>query len=544
MGISLKDIFKNDEERLIENRRKTSIRNLIIFICVLVVVITITAIIRFWGDVDENRREAITKDITNIRTAVLSIGEQVEIDSTLEYSGTNLEEKGAQLTINGITMEYRYGYYLITPEDLKELPVEPNLNNETYIVNYITGDVINVAGIKYKGRMYHSFEDLDAIAKGQPIISDNTTVISSASDLEKMRQNANGYYKLTANIDMKDYLTSKEGWEPIKTFSGVFDGRGYTISNLTINNTSQDYVGMFGNVKSSAKIGNLKLDNVNITGGEFTGALAGNCSGIISNVHVLSGNVTGFRDSTGGIAGSFSIGSIENCTAKVNVDGDKNVGGIVGTLYNGYISRVKFEGNVTATDNVGGFIGLARISDATQISECATNIAVNGKNNLGGFVGAIEMTASKNLEIKNSYAIGSIQAGETNIGGMFGQIYTIQGTPSFILTYLYSKVSVVPKGETCGGSIGYCSVAGSSQNYTNSFWEKNIAPGTVLNDVGTATEGSTIAFIAKTPEEMKMFRTYTDWDFRSVWEIEERMSTPTLRWEKNYLNTEVNTDEK
>ena len=36
MGISLKDIFKNDEERLVENRRKTAIRNMIIFGCVIV----------------------------------------------------------------------------------------------------------------------------------------------------------------------------------------------------------------------------------------------------------------------------------------------------------------------------------------------------------------------------------------------------------------------------------------------------------------------------------------------------------------------------
>lgn len=560
MGISLKDIFKNDEERLVENRRKTTIRNLIIFICALVVLIVVAVVIRYWGSVDETRRIAITKDVQNIRTAILARAEQNISNSSSEYPGSSLENSGEVLLVNGlvestkngryvlelqaVNEEYKYGYYLLKPEDLGEIAVSLNLPNETYIVNYDTGDVVNVFGIKYNGKKYYSYDDLVAIENGKTPISDQTMIISKASDLDMMRKYPGGYFKLSADIDMREYNSSKEGWDPIENFDGIFDGRGYTISNLTINRATEDYIGLFGNAKSSSKITNLKLEGVRVTGGEFTGALAGNCSGMISNVHITSGEVTGFKDSTGGLVGTFSIGKINNCTVNANVDGDRNVGGVIGTLYNGSVGRVKMNGNVTATQNAGGFIGLARISDTTQINECVASIEVNGKENLGGFVGAVEMTASRNLEIINSYAKGSVATGESNIGGMFGQIYTIQGTPSIILENLYSTVSVVIKGETSGGSVGYCRVGGSTtQECTNSFWEKNIAPGTVLNDVGKASEGSTIAFIAKTPEDMKMMRMYTDWNFESVWEIQERIGTPTLRWEKSFVFVEESEDE-
>ena len=544
MGISLKDIFKNDEERLVENKRKTTIRNIIIFICALFVFIIVAVIIRYWGNQDEDRRKAITKDVQNIRIAILSRAEQTLSDPSLgDYPGKSLQDEGVTLSVNGVVEEYRYGYYLLESGDLKEIAVSLNLPNEVYFVNYETGDVVNGTGIKYNGRRYHSYDDLVAIENGEVPISDRTVIISNASDLNKIRSNSKGYFKLSANIDMSEY-NAGEGWIPIESFEGILDGRGYTISNLKINRTAQNLVGLFGDVKSNAKISNLTLENVNIIGGEFTGSLAGNCSGTITNVHVSSGNVTGLRNSTGGLVGAFSIEKIINCTVKADVDGDKNVGGIIGTLYSGTINRVSADGSVAATENAGGLIGLARISDITYINECATHMAVNGKNNLGGLVGSVEMTASRKLEIINSYAKGSIETGETNIGGMFGQIYTTQGTPDVILRNLYASVSVVVKGETSGGFIGYCRVGGATtQVYDNCFWEKAIAPGEVLNDVGKSSEGSTMTFVDKTTQEMRIMRMYTTWNFESIWEIEERVSTPTLRWEKNYI-VEENKDEK
>lgn len=532
MGISLKDIFKNDEERLIENKRKTSIRNMIIFLCALFVMIIVLLIIKFWSSADDVRREDIIKDITNVRNAILSRAEKMHEE---EYPGVSLDNQGVTLNVNGVIEEYRYGYYILESGDIAELNLALNLPNEVYVVNYDTGDVINGTGIKYKGRRYHSYEDINAIAKGETPISDRTIIISSAADLNKIKQIPNGYFKLSANIDMSDY-SEGDGWEPIQNFTGVFDGRGYTIANLKIDRPTQSFVGLFGDVKGTASITNLNLDNVNIKGGEYTGALAGNCSGVVTNVHVNNADVTGYTSSTGGLLGAFAVKKINNCTVRANVDGDRNVGGVIGTLYNGTVNRVSSEGNVTATDNAGGLIGLARIGDTTYVEESSAHVAVNGKNNIGGFVGAIEMTASRKLEIANSYAIGSVQTGESNMGGMIGQIYTMQGAPDIVLENLYAAVSVVNKGETSGGFIGYCNVGvATSLICPNCFWEKNLNPGEVLNDVGKTATGFEMNFVSKAPAEMRLMSTYKNWDFREIWKMVERESTPTLIWEENYI---------
>ena len=124
MGISLKDIFKNDEERLVENRRKTAIRNMIIFGCVIAVLIVLAIVVKFWGNVDEERRIAITNDVQNIRSAILLRAKEQLVDPSLgDYPGIKLEDQEEPLTlnINGVTEEYRYGYYLLYPDTLKEI---------------------------------------------------------------------------------------------------------------------------------------------------------------------------------------------------------------------------------------------------------------------------------------------------------------------------------------------------------------------------------------------------------------------------------------
>ena len=52
--------------------------------------------------------------------------------------------------------------------------------------------------------------------------------ISTPQDLINIKDNPDGYYILTDNIDMKDIQ-----WVPIE-FSGCIEGNGYTIMNLTV----------------------------------------------------------------------------------------------------------------------------------------------------------------------------------------------------------------------------------------------------------------------------------------------------------------------
>jgi hypothetical protein len=60
------------------------------------------------------------------------------------------------------------------------------------------------------------------------------------------------------------------GWELIGTlespFTGSFDGGGHTISNLFFNSITDSNIGLFGCTGETAKIRNLGLVDVNITG--------------------------------------------------------------------------------------------------------------------------------------------------------------------------------------------------------------------------------------------------------------------------------------
>ncbi|MGI1660062.1 MAG: GLUG motif-containing protein [Desulfitobacterium sp.] len=85
------------------------------------------------------------------------------------------------------------------------------------------------------------------------------------------------YYQLTVDISLSDYA-SGEGWVPIgistMTFKGHFDGGNHKITGLTINRPSVNYQGLFGHI-TGGTVENLGVVGTNITGGIFTGGVAG-----------------------------------------------------------------------------------------------------------------------------------------------------------------------------------------------------------------------------------------------------------------------------
>ncbi|WP_268761632.1 GLUG motif-containing protein, partial [Caldanaerobius fijiensis] len=141
----------------------------------------------------------------------------------------------------------------------------------------------------------------------------------------------NGKYILMANLDLSGY----SNWMPIgvfgNPFTGTFDGNGLVIKNLTINRPTNDYQALFGRT-SGAKLMNIKLENVNVTGHNYTGGLVGyNYCSTITNCY-STGSVTG-NDRTGGLVGEFYSdfkSSITNCYSTGNVTGNNYTGGLVG----------------------------------------------------------------------------------------------------------------------------------------------------------------------------------------------------------------------
>ncbi len=164
-------------------------------------------------------------------------------------------------------------------------------------------------------------------------------------------------YRTTAN---KITWTMGEGWQPIEDFSNAFsarfEGNGYAVSNLMINRSDVDGVGLFGSIQNRAEIANLGLPNVDIIGSSQVGGLVGSSFGSITKSYT-TGSVTG-DSSLGGLVGN-NRGTITSSYTTASVTGDNSLGGLVGnnrgTIRNSYAT-----GLVSGRQSVGGLVGRNR----------------------------------------------------------------------------------------------------------------------------------------------------------------------------------------
>ena len=232
-------------------------------------------------------------------------------------------------------------------------------------------------------------------------------------------------YELTANLDLASAGDSVTGWEPIggasSVFTATFDGGalGFTVSNLTIDNSSLDRVGLFGETGPGSVIRNVTLEDVNVTGHIGAGALVGRNAGSIIDSSA-TGAVSG-TEATGGLVGAIVHpgGVIVDSTAGVQVTGSAaglfigglagfNKGLIIDSHATGDVTGVKWVGGLVGSNNGGG--GVNRISGSTAGG------AVTGTGNLvGGLVGW------NNAPISSSHATGDVEWCPMGLGDWWGR---------------------------------------------------------------------------------------------------------------------------
>jgi len=303
--------------------------------------------------------------------------------------------------------------------------------------------------------------------------------IGSASELNEIRNNLTSHFVLIANIDLdvSPYNTGS-GWEPISSFTGSLKGNGLKISNLFINRSGTSNVGLFASIGSGGSIDSLSLENIDITGGQWTGGLVGFSNGTISYSHVTGSLVANGKE-IGGIAGN------------------NNSGGIIEYSSSG----VKVEQTGSQVDT-GGLTG--RNQGGTVRYSFATDSVISNQQRTGGLVGA----NTSNGIITDSYATGRV-AGTTNAGGLVGR--NSSGTGG--ITNSYSTGTVSGTGSGIGGLVGFQ----QNGDVADSFW-----------DTETSGTSTTAAGTGKTTSEMQQEATFTNWDFVTIWGIDEGSSYPYL----------------
>lgn len=166
-------------------------------------------------------------------------------------------------------------------------------------------------------------------------------IITTAAQLDEVRNFPNACFELGNDIDLSSYLYSSiYGWKPIDFFHGKFDGKKHTIKGLWIDFSYRyESVGLFAHVQGSDYYKRASISNL--------------------FVNISDKGIKGLQY-IGGICGFLSYGNIENCMVTGNIYGDHYVGGLVGYCnYHSSISQCVSSGNITAPYGyVGGILGL------------------------------------------------------------------------------------------------------------------------------------------------------------------------------------------
>ena len=310
--------------------------------------------------------------------------------------------------------------------------------------------------------------------------------ISSIADMKSMLPFAlQGYnFRQSSDID----LSPEPDFHIPVISGGVFDGNGFRISNLNISIPYENYLGLFGHVWNNARISNVSLIGIDVSGNDCIGGLVGSCGddSVVSNCSVI-GDVSGSED-VGGLIGHCDKDSyISKCHVKGNIVGDFQVGGLIGfnerrTNINycyvagnnsGDSSGKKHESTVSGDSSVGGLIGY----NLGAMAKCYSTGNVCGNRFVGGLIGHNQGIVEK------CYSAGKVSGGSST-GGLVGSNY-------------YEKVL-------------HC------------FWD-NETSGQSFSDGGSG----------KNTSQMMSKKTYTDsgWDFSTTWSIFEGYSYPFFLWE-------------
>ncbi|MGD6829027.1 hypothetical protein [Bacillus pumilus] len=203
-------------------------------------------------------------------------------------------------------------------------------------------------------------------------IQSDPYLVETEDDLDKVREKLSAYYIQTADIVMAKNQTG-EGFKPIGTssqpFTGFYDGRGFSIANLYINST-QANTGLFGRIGGTSTIKRLTLFNVNVTGGQYTGALIGfmDAGTLLHDCIVKSGTVLGKGNYTGGAIGYASNSQVYRIQSHADVatEGNTYCGGLIGQFFNSRVGSLAYSlstGKVQDSSpgktgkNIGAFIG-------------------------------------------------------------------------------------------------------------------------------------------------------------------------------------------
>ena len=333
------------------------------------------------------------------------------------------------------------------------------------------------------------------------------TTISWASEVENVAQTTKGntttqYSSLAealnaamdgGTVELLGDVTLTGTWKAVGTknapFKGTFDGKGYTITGLTIPTSDDEYMGFIG-MLDGGTVKNVKFASVSVNGKDDVGTAVGRIinGGIVSGVQVLGGTVSGAKR-VGGVVGSIKAsGTVSDCTNAAGVTATgRNAGGIVGSAYytetgkQMYITNCVNNGAVTASGVCGGIVSLS----AANVSGNTNTAAVKGTE-VGGIVGEQKSYGF----VTNNTNSGAV----TNTGG--NAAYGAGGIIGWLRYHETSEANAYPVSEIISvtGNKNSGSVTGGNDagGIVGTVYNSAV----IMNNKNTATSFSAATFAA------------------------------------------------
>ena len=198
--------------------------------------------------------------------------------------------------------------------------------------------------------------------------------IATAADLEKLRENPEEDYTLTANIHLDENFT------PIDYFAGTLNGQGHTISGLTIRDDSTNQIGFI--VENRGTIRNLGFSNVALQGdvsdgGCYLAGIAVRNYGTIEQCYV-NGKIYGGHRAAG--ITTHNYGTVRNCYTQVKVKANWECGAIVSVSEAGSVieSCYVIPNVFSYAQNTGGISSYGRSDSVIRNSAVLSGAVENG----------------------------------------------------------------------------------------------------------------------------------------------------------------------
>ena len=334
-------------------------------------------------------------------------------------------------------------------------------------------------------------------------------LISNGAQLARMAYLVNGtsyssynadYYRLTTDIDLSGKI-----WTPIgliHSFSGNFDGNGYTINGLTCTMYSSDdpiygfdaysssyfAMGLFGYLSGSADVYDFVLTNVNIGNSTEYGNMISSptntlCVGGVCAYAYGSSSTSKVVISQVGVFGSVGCGFRD-------VNYIQYIGGLIGRMYYyvtleksfnySYVSNGYTEGS-TSYGYVGGLVGYCygNSSSRNVITDCYNCGSVEDYGYRAGGVAGFSYYTNI-IRCYNDANIRSFYYGGGLVGYASGNTYIYnsfaEGEVSRLIAIAYGEMVYNDSTSLRGGLLGYSYGTSVNLNYVSYRSSDNSKP--------------------------------------------------------------------